>query len=236
MSFVLSSFVFAQDNLQENNVSSWTTALIDQLDLSKVHNNEINNVVLRFCNDWLEANQLSTKLDLKMRPNQKKDICVALINESSSSVNIVASVVPATLNDNWNIVCSNTGDLEAWLLLNNFSDFTRSFDLSSKEQLIKSFTLGADKSLSGNYYICFAVNLTEAQKLSDNSPFNLVIRKAGNIKINVSWSPYRFQWFDDIVSWVNKNTKQISISWMIACGLLLVLALIPSRKKANRKK
>jgi hypothetical protein len=121
-------------------------------------------------------------------------------------------------------------------LLNNFSDFTRSFDLSSKEQLIKSFTLGADKSLSGNYYICFAVNLTEAQKLSDNSPFNLVIRKAGNIKINVSWSPYRFQWFDDIVSWVNKNTKQISISWMIACGLLLVLALIPSRKKANRKK
>jgi len=51
--------------------------------------------------------------------------------------------------------------------------------------LIKHFTLAADEVASGNYYGCFAINLNTTEKLSGNSPFNLVIRKAGNIKIFV---------------------------------------------------
>ena len=68
------------------------------------------------------------------------------------------------------------------------------------------------------------------------SPFNLVIRKAGNISINVSWSPYHFQWFNDIVSWIKKYTRQIAIVWIVVCGVLLVLSLLPSKKKIITKK
>jgi len=50
---------------------------------------------------------------------------------------------------------------------------------------VKYFVLSANDVASGNYYVCFTINLSTTEKLSANSPFNLVVRKAGNIKISV---------------------------------------------------
>jgi hypothetical protein len=54
-----------------------------------VHNNQINKVVLKFCNNGFGANQLASTLDLVMRPGQKKEVCVALVNQSNDTLEIV---------------------------------------------------------------------------------------------------------------------------------------------------
>lgn len=235
IALLFNSFVFAQGDL-ENNILSWGDVLMQELDVNKAYNNEINNVVLKFCNDWFETDKLSSKIDLNMRPNQKKEICVALVNQSSSDLEIIANVVPWSLNDNWNIICSNNGNLVDWINVSNFEQFSGLIQLWAQKQLIKHFSLSTDVVSSGNYYACLTINTNVTEKLSESSPFNLVIRKAGNISINVSWSPYRFQWFNDIVSWIKKYTRQIAIVWIVVCGVLLVLSLLPSKKKIITKK
>lgn len=237
VSIVLGSFVFAQNEQVESNVSTWTKSLTDQLDMGLVHNNQINKVVLRFCNNWFEWKQLTTSLDLVMRPNQKKDVCIALVNQSNDSVSIVGSVVPWSINTNWNMVCSNAGDLTGEFVVSKFDGFSW-IVLKPQQELVKYFTLSSSDVASGKYYSCFAINLTTSEKLSANSPFDLVIRKAGNIKTTVIGQPYRYQWFDDILAWLDKQTRMIATIGIIVCGLLLVYILFPigNKKKSLNKK
>jgi hypothetical protein len=99
--------------------------------------------------------------------------------------------------------------------------------------------LSANEIASGKYNACFTINSTTTEKLSANSPFNLVIRKAGNINVSVLGTQYRFQWFDDILALIEKNTRIIAIIGLIACGMLLISVLIPmfrGKKKGIAKK
>lgn len=235
---LLSSFVFAQ-NEGENNVTTDTKILNDQLNMWLVHNNQINKVSLKFCNNGFGTNQLSSSLDLIMKPNQKKDICIALVNQSSTPLRIVANIVPGSLNANGNIVCSNVAGLTWDFTVSDFEELSGVVDLWAQQQLIKHFRLSASDVASGKYITCLAINLETSEKLSASSPFNLVIRKAGNIKVSVMWEPYRFQWFDDIMLLVKKNTRTIAKIGIIVCGILLVYSLIPmirSKKKSSIKK
>ena len=233
VSVILSSFVFAQNEV-ENNVTTETKELTDQLDMWLVHNNQINKVVLKFCNEWLWANQLTSTIDLTMRPNQKKEVCVAIVNQSNDTLEIVWSVVPGSINANGNMVCSNAGELIWDVFVSNFAAFSEPVVLWPQEQRIDYFVLSANEIASGKYNACFAINLTTTEKLSANSPFNLVIRKAGNIKISVEWGLYRFQWFNDILFFIEKNTRIISIIGLVACGLLLLSVLIPMFRGKNK--
>lgn len=234
ISVVLNSFVFAQ-NITEDNITTGTRELTNNLDMWLVHNNQINKVVLKFCNNWFTTDQLSSSLDLVMRPGQKKDVCVVLVNQSNDSLNIVGNIVPGSINPNWNIICSNVGQLTWDIFASDFSVFEEPVVLWPQEQLIKHFVLSANDVASGNYYWCFAINLSTVQKLSESSPFNLVVRKAGNIKIKVEWSPYHFQWFNDILRFIQKYTRGIAIVGLIACWLLLISTLVPIFGKKNKK-
>lgn len=238
LAVLLGSFTFAQ-NEGWNNVTTDTKELTDQLDMWLVHNNQINKVVLKFCNNGFDPNQLTTTLDLLMRPGQKKEICVALVNQSNNTLTVVWNVVPGSINTNGNMLCSNAGELTGDFVVSDFESFSgNNIVLWPQEQLIKHFTLSASDISSGEYYACFTINLNTTEKLSASSPFNLVIRKAGNIKVSIMGEPYRFQWFDDILSSLEKNTRTISIVGIIVCGILLVYSLIPmirSKKKSSIK-
>ncbi|MDD3262877.1 MAG: hypothetical protein PHR61_03440 [Candidatus Absconditabacteria bacterium] len=233
VSVILSSFVFAQNEVK-NNVTTETKELTDQLDMGLVHNNQINKIVLKFCNEGLGANQLTSTIDLTMRPNQKKEVCVAIVNQSNDTLEIVGSVVPGSINANGNMVCSNAGELIGDVFVSNFAAFSEPVVLGPQEQRIDYFVLSANEIASGKYNACFAINLTTTEKLSANSPFNLVIRKAGNIKISVEGGLYRFQWFNDILFFIEKNTRIISIIGLVACGLLLLSVLIPMFRGKNK--
>jgi len=74
-----------------------------------VHNNKIKDVAFKFCNNGFETEQLSSTIDLTMRPNQKKEVCVVLVNQSNDSLSVVANLVPGSINANGNMVCSNVG-------------------------------------------------------------------------------------------------------------------------------
>lgn len=233
VSVVLSSFVFAQDEV--GNIGSDTSVLTEQLDMGRAYSNQINNVAMKFCNDWFESYKLTSKLDINMRPGQKKEICVVFVNQWSEVVDIVANIVPGSINDNGNIVCSNVGNLSTWLTVSDFEQFSGWMQIWAQKQFVKYFWFATDKLSSGDYYACLTINTSVSEKLSESSPFNLVVRKAGNIKINVSWSPYHFQWFDDILSLIEKNTRGIAIVGLIACGLLLISTIIPIFSKKNKK-
>lgn len=236
VSVVLSSFVFAQ-NENVNNVTTGTNVLNDQLNMWLVHNNQINKVVLKFCNNGFAADQLSSSLDVVMRPGQKKDVCVALVNQSNAAVTIVGNLVPWSINPNGNMVCSNAGEFTGDVTSSDFTAFAEPVILWPQEQSIKYFTVSASDIASGKYYTCFTINLNTTQKLSENSPFNLVVRKAGNIKINILGTPYRFQRFDDALSLVKHHTRNIALIGLIACGLLLISVFVPIiRGKHNSSK
>lgn len=238
VSIILSSFVFAQNEVV-NNVTTDTKELTDQLNMWLVHNNQINKVVLKFCNNGFGANQLASTLDLVMRPGQKKEVCVALVNQSNDTLEIVWSVVPGSINANGNMVCSNAGELTGDFVVSDFESFSEPVVLWPQEQRIEYFVLSANEIASGKYNSCFAINSTTTEKLSANSPFNLVVRKAGNIKVTVLGSQYRFQWFDDILALIQKNTRNIAMVGLIACGILLIFVLIPmfrEKKKGIAKK
>ncbi len=235
VSIVLSSFVFAQD--EQYNINEETKNVTEQLDMWIVYNNDIKNVVVKFCNDWLVSEKLTSKLDLVIRPGQKKDVCVVFANTLNAPLSIVAKIVEWSIGENWNIVCSNDILLTWWdVFVSNLSGLDSNINLSAQEQLIKNFSISSLKYSSWMYYWCLAYHLDQTEKLSNNSMFNVVVRKAMTIRINVEWSPYRFQWFDNIISWINIYTRQIAIVWIILCGVLLVLSLLPSRKKTLEKK
>ncbi len=233
VSVILTSFAFAQNEAKTLNVGSDTKVLNEQLDMWLVHNNEINKVTLRFCNNGFSSDQLTTSLNLVMKPWQKKDICVALVNQSNISLTVVWNMVPGSLNANGNIVCSNAGELSGDVVVSDFSSFSTPIVLAPQGQLVQYVTLSAADVASGNYYSCFAINLNTIEKLSKNSPFNLLVRKAGNIKITVFWSPYRFQWFDDGIQYLKNNIRDISIVGIILCWWLLVFSLFPVFHRKN---
>lgn len=233
ISVVLTSFAFAQNEAEIGNVETDTKVLNEQLDMWLVHNNQINKVVLRFCNDGFGPSQLTSSLNLVMRPGQKKSICVALVNQSNIDLTVVWSMVPGSLNANGNIVCSNAGELSGDVVVSDFSSFSTWIHLAPQWQLVHYFTLSAADIASGNYYSCFAINLNTIEKLSKNSPFNLLVRKAGNIKITVFGSPYRFQRFDDAVYYVKNNIRTISIVGIVICAWFLAFSLFSVSRKKN---
>lgn len=222
-----STFVFAETG----------KTLTEQLDMKLVGNNQINKVAFKFCNYGFEQNQLTPSLDMVMRPNQKKDICVVFGNQSNDSLRVVASVVPGEINANGNMICSNNGQLTGDLTVSDFEELSWIIILGPQEQIIKHFTVSSTESASGKYDWCLAINLETSEKLSETSPFSLVVRKAWNIKISVIGEPYRFQWFDNIFSWISKNIRTIAKIGIIICSILLIYSLVPvfrSKKKTSK--
>ena len=229
MIVLFSWFGFAQD----------TTTLVQGLDMSRVYGNQINKVVMRFCNNGFESDKLSNKLVLSMRPGEKEKICVAFVNQSNTSVTIQSSIFSAQLNENRNYLCSNKDTLTWDLFISDFSQLWEDVTLDPQWQFISYFTIASDNLASWNYYGCFTYNLNVKEKLATWSPFELLIRKAANMQITVEWSPYYFQWFDDALlfvkneaSWVSKGS--ISVSLLIL--ILLVLKIIFSKKNKKSKK
>jgi len=202
--------------------------------MSIVHWNKINKVNLKFCNNGFDEKDLSPSLDIKIRPNQKKEICVVLLNETNEELIINSSVFQWTLNSLWNIICSDSDRLTWDFLLNNFDMFSWDISLLPNQKIVRYFTLYASDNASWQYYSCFSVNLKESERLSSNSPFWLLIRKAANIKITVSWKPYNFQWFDDIISSLENYNRQIWIAWVSIFGVLFVYVLFNMSKKDKK--
>ncbi len=225
--FLFAGFpIFAQE--EAFNVDGETTVLTQALDMSQAYNNKINDVVMRFCND---TDDLSTKIHLDFRPKQKKEICVVLENKSTENLDIIASLVSASLNENWNIICANDGELQDWFSLISDSWLEEWFELQATEQQMKYFKLQAHEFASGDYYACFVINLSESTSMWDGSPFNLVIRKALNISTTVSGKVSSFGFLSDFVDYINQNIKIIAIIWFSICAIGFVIVVIPSKKK-----
>jgi hypothetical protein len=224
---------------------SWNLVIADspfvqidqQLDLWMVKNNQINNVVVKFCTDWLTAQHLQSEIEFSLRPRQAKDICVILVNQSDQSITLVPEILAATLNTQWNIVCSSNTPLTWDFFVQDFGDVWKNIVLASWEQFIGRFTVKTLDSWSGKYYWCLGIS-SDLQELSPNSPLYLKIRKAIYMNVVIGWELYYFQWWDNFVSLLFSNQRRIAQAWIILCVLWLIyfsIPLISPHKKKPKK-
>lgn len=219
---LFSSVSFAQD----------TTTFTQSLDISRVYWNQINNIVMRFCNNWLEADKLTANLSLFLEPDQEKKVCIVFFNKSNVQATIQSDVFSAQLSKGWNYLCSNKDTLIGDVLVSDFSQLSEDIVLAPQEQVVKYFTVKANEFASWEYLWCLAYNLNVKEKLSVWSPFDMVVRKAANITINVDGS-VKNNWFDLSSFW--KIDLLIIICFLLVLFGLFRVFFVIKNKKSKKK-
>ncbi len=236
LSFLFFFLCFNSVLAQQVDSSTWTITKKESLDMEKIYKNDINQVSLKFCNDWLDSNKMSSRLNLSFRPNQNKHLCVSLLNRSDIDLSLDFHLYPGKLDEKWHILCSTSQTSLSWVIV-NYQSLSGVINLNSKQMVNKYFPMKVSNVASGDYYLCFAVSVSNPEKLSTTSFFNLVVRKSGDITINVSWKKYYFNWLDDIVFWCKRHMNQISLWWIIVFAVLMWYTLFaPTKKKSKIKK
>lgn len=226
LAFSIFWFVSATWNIWSEN------SIEEQLDMSKVNQNSINGVSIKFCNDWLD--KVVDRLQFSTRPWKKQEICVVMVNNSEEPVTVISSFVTASASNNGNPVCSTiwfTGDD----IKIDLADMSTWIVLWAKETVVKKIYVGFAKNYSGNTYACLAIQSPVVQKAWNWSIFNLVVRKASPLLMIVAGEPYNYQRFDDIIMLIknNLNTLYKILIWVFA--ILIVYNIFGISKKDNKE-
>lgn len=223
----------------ENITSSWTDTQnifvpwqtkIIQPDLSI--NNTLEKVKLRFCNE-LKENNVTTELLIQMRPWQKKEICMLFLNNGDTTWDILRWFTDATINEKWLMVCGI--DTPSDFIRHIQKNKTWSISIPPHNQLIQRTEYHASKNESGNIYACVSFRIDQEDQTTPGSPFKIIARKIGNIKIQLSWSTYVFWRWDDFKETIIKNPIILKITIGILWMWLIVVVFGSSKKWTNRK-
>jgi len=233
--FIISCSSLAQSWTIQNN---WDyKQLIESLEIWNTVSNKINNISFYFCNSWLEYKNLTTFLEMSIRPGENKNICMIFVNKSDEKFDIIAGFTK------WNI--SNPSDRVFDIICetditwkNTFSNliqnsYKNEFPLSGKEIKIKNFSIKIPQTMSWIIYSCSMFKIKwNLQTTAWSSMFNIETAKKMPIQINITWNVYRY-WPIEIIS----NNMQNILKWFITIiWVLLLISIIQMVSKTDNKK
>lgn len=232
--FIANSFSFSQSSTIQNN---WDyKQLIESLEIWNTISNKINNVSFYFCNSWLEYKNLTTFLEMSIRPWESKNICMIFANKSDEKFEIIAGFTK------WNI--SNPSDRVFDIICetditwkNTFSSliqnsYENEFFLSGKQIKIENFSIKIPPTMSWTIYSCWMFKIKwNLQTGAWSSMFNIETVKKMPIQINITWDIYKY-WSIEIIT----NNIQNILKWfIIIIWLLLFISVIQIVSKKDKK-
>lgn len=232
--FCLFGLSFAQDNgassVSKDNYID-TPGEIKNITQTLASDNgvEIQQIQFRFCND----NKLTKDLELNMRPWQKKQICIAINNQSPKQIPLRFWFSEWIINSTNDLVCGSDKTE------NKFSrqiaiHQTTGIMLPASGNLIEMFTYIAPKNVSWNTIGCFGYEIDRQEAIKDGNMFLIIPRKVWYIHINITWSVYNFWWLDDIKDTYTKNKNIIFTIIAVILGIWILITIFQKDTKKDK--
>lgn len=207
----------------------------EQMNINKQSMTNINLTSLRFCNQWLDPEKLTSRLYMQSRPWQVQEICTVLFNNLETGTNFYVWFTEATKNNHDEWLC----DDDAYE--NEFSKFIRNNFASKKINVIthkqkqKIFTIGIPKTATGDIIWCLSYAIDGSYSKHTWDVFGIVVRKTAPIWITVTWEVYNYGRRDDI-KYTYTDNKQTILKILIAVlALRLVLTIVKTGKKKDKQ-
>lgn len=204
------------------NLMPWKINTITQ-DLRSDSLVDLSNVHSMFCNN----DNLTKDLQLQIRPWETKEICVVLVNKSSTPIKLLFWFTEWIVNENWANICqADMGNKNAFskFIINNHATW---ITIAASGNSIQYFKYKAPRNASWNMLGCFGYQIDKEEKIREGNMFLVVPRKAGNINIKVTWSVYKF--------WRRDNIKENKNNILKIIIMILILWLITTIVKKDKK-
>lgn len=219
------------DNIEK--FSSDTVTITPNINKKSI--NDINNIILRFCNDWVESEKLTRQLQIQTQPWKKEKVCMVFFSEfTGQDTKVEVSLVDWTKRSDGSITCSEDGSGSIFSkMVNNNKD---TFVLWKEEFLIKKFDINLKKTLTGSIYWCVTYNLPDNFIQNTWDIFGVVVRKVAPIEIMITWDVYKFWRRDDTKNIYTENKQTILKIIIAIIAVRLILSIVKAIKKPQNDK
>lgn len=202
----------------------------ESLKLTARTSNNINDVSFYFCNSWLEYKNLTTFLELNIRPWKTQEICTVFVNTSDKSFWIIAWFTTWKISKPsdkvYDILCETNITWKNIFSSLIQSKYENEFTLLGKEIKVKKFSIKIPSNMTWSIYSCEMFKIKgNLQKASSWSMFNIEVVKKMPIQINITWSTSTYWPLENIT-----NNRQSIAKWMI---IIIWFWLIISTIKAS---
>lgn len=235
--FLLFTYNFSFSQL-ENTLSK--DEIQEQLNFKSQMEN-INQIKMFFCNDWLSNDKLEKQLFLDLNPWKSQDICLLFSNFGEKDVNLKVWFSHWEIDKQWLYVCDQ--DMWTW---NNFSKIIYSaqtdnlnniyFNLPQWKQKQFNITIKAPKDLTWRNLWCIWYMINWDVSRASWSVFDVILRKVATIDFSATWDIYQFWFLDNGKIYIQEHKKDILRAIIIILSLSLIKNLIPKNKSKRKSK
>ena len=161
----------------ENYVQPGETKIITQ-DLNSDNMADLQNIQARFCNN----EKVTKDLELYMRPWQRKDICVALVNKSDKPIGILFWFSKGMIKD-WAPTCDSDMTDKNEFSKHILQNTTTGIMVPASGTVIQNFKYSAPNNLSWRTLGCVGYEINKQEQIESGKMFLIVPRKVGYIYI-----------------------------------------------------
>lgn len=219
----------------------WSSVLADQtsvtqtLDYEAIQQDDVNSVVLRFCDETGALNMKHTSLDLNLRPWEPKDVCLYFLNGLDRVVDLHTAVVDGNVSAGDTVTCWSSDKTWAFFSGLLFPPLSPIVTVPAHNwYALEKFTLQAPMH-TGNFHWCVAFTLSGwSYSKAPWAIFGLVIRKTNVISLTVAGKP---RWITDKTHYFYQHHKK-ELLWTLffVFASLTVWAFVGGKKKEDHKK
>lgn len=198
--------------------TQWDNYTTDMwIDPNVVH--DINTINMDFCD--------TTQWSIDARPGQTKDICMKFNNRNTETVNIIFWFTDGYEKNGIQTCNADMSPENTFAKLIKIKSGDASILVPGSTYVTKIMKISIPKTASGIIHWCIGYYIDWSVKKNDWGIFNVVIRKAKNINVVVTWNIYNFWRRDDI-----KENKKTLLQWIIVlCSIYLLRTIFQSTKK-----
>ncbi len=217
---------------------SWTYAeeVLTDLNLKDTMINDIEGTKLRFCNDWLIEEKLTSNAVISLRPGQTKKMCVVLFNNTPNDINFYIWFTQANKDQNGAYLCdSNVMD-------NTFSTYIQNYEADKKmfikggSQIYHKFNLEIPKTQTGDIHGCLSYTIDDWYSYNAGDTFAIRIRKVSPIEVVVTGSVYHFWRRDHSKELLADNKATIAKILVAIFSVWLIVTILKTTKPKPTKK
>lgn len=217
----------------QNYISAETKTKIITQELASDSTADLNNVRLRFCNE-MNKNIFTDDLWLKMRPWQKKEICIVLTSKAAMPINVLVGFSEATVDEKWRITCGNDISYTNRFSQNIINGPMTGIIVPASGSTIQRFRYYAPQTSTGDEYGCVVYKINQEEKIATGQMFLVLVRKIAPVYINITGDIYNFWRWDDIKYIYTDNQKIILKIILAILVIRLVITIVKTAKKKSK--
>lgn len=223
--------IFLLSNISLGAEEQLSGKLLVQPEINENVVTDLNWTSMRFCNEWLEPNNLTPKSLITAQAGQIKKFCVMFFNNLEKDMNFYVWFSEAKKNDYNEWYCDED------MTNNNYSKLIRE-DFSTMKILVKphtqayqKFTLAIPETATWSIYGCLSYTIDGWYTHNTGEIFGLMIRKTAYMETNLTGWVYKYWRRDDMKDWYETNKSVILKILLGIIAVWLVVTIINTGKK-----